>query len=393
MRAIDGSTGTRVRTAGLDEIIGRAKRRRRLFAAIGGAAILVAGAAVVITGQKKAVAAPEAPKANAQMVTVEQVAERDFVRTAPVSGEVRPRDDVRVFASAPGVRISQVLADVGDEVAAGDPLARLDEGVVDAQVNAARASLEQARIEEARTADEYARIAAIADTGALSKEEVANRRAAAGAAKAKAAAERAALAQLNARLKGGYVVAPVAGLVIERNAKVGEFADQQALFRIVGGGKLEVAASVAEGDILSLREGQTAKFKTSDGAVVEGVLRLPPVMVDADTRVGEALFDLPADARVRTGMYLRGEVELESSRALAAPVAAVTYTSGEPTVFVIRDGKAVLTPVTLGARSGDYVAVLSGLKAGEEVAAAGGAFLMDGDAVRVAEPQAVVAGG
>lgn len=388
MRAIDGPAGSAGRTAAPS----RVKRRRLLIAA---AVAAVIGAVVVAVYLRKPSAAPGPAMAavSEQLVTGFTVAPRDFVTTAPVSGEVRPVEDVRVFASAPGVRISEVLADVGDRVEAGAPLARLDAGVAEAQINAARAEFEQARIEEARAAAEYARIAAIADTGALSKEEVESRRAAAGAAKARAAAQRAALAETSARLQGGFVVAPVAGLVIERKARVGEYADQKALFRIVGGERLEVAASVAEGDILALRVGQTAKFRASDGALVEAVLRRPPVAVDTQTRVGEALFDLPADARVRTGMYLRGEVELDAARALAAPATAITYASGGPSVFLIEDGKARLTPVTLGARSGDFVAVLSGLEAGDLIAAAGGAFLLDGDAVRVAAPEAVVAGG
>jgi RND family efflux transporter MFP subunit len=387
MRAIDGPAGA----AGQLTAAKGARRRVRVVGALVAAA--AGGAVAVAFLRPPAAPAGEAPAAREQLVTAFAVAPREFVRTAPVSGEVRPYEDVQVFASAPGVRIAEVLADIGDEVAAGAPLARLDAGVAEAQINAARAEYEQARIEEARAAAEYARIAAIADTGALSKEEIETRRAAAAAAKARAAAQRAALAEVSARLNGGFVVAPVAGLVIARNARVGGFADQQALFRIVGGGRLEVAGAVAENDILALRAGQVAKFRTGDGAVVEAVLRRPPVAVDAESRVGEALFDLPAGAEVRTGMYLRGEVELETTRALAAPATAITYAAGAPSVFVLRDGKAHLTPVTLGPRSGDFVAIVSGLAAGEEIAAAGGAFLLDGDPVRVARPDAVVAGG
>lgn len=386
MRAIDRPAGTSAATTAP----GRS-RRRLLIAGAAAAAILGAVVAAMV------LRTPSAPPAAAglpqdQLVTAFAVAPRDFVRTAPVSGEVRPVEDVRVFASAQGVRIAEILAEIGDRVEAGAPLARLDAGIAEAQISAARARLEQAKIEAARAGAEYARIAAIADTGALSKEEIENRRAAAAAARARVAAEQAAFAEISARLNGGYVVAPVGGLVIERNARVGEFADQQALFRIVGGERLEVAAAVAESDMLAMRAGQIARFRTSDGAVIEGVLRRPPVAVSATTRAGEALFDLPAEAAVRAGMYLRGEVELETVRALAAPASAVTYASGEPSVFVIRDGRARLTPVTLGARSGDFVAVLSGLEAGEEIAASGGAFLLDGDAVRVGRPEAVVAG-
>ncbi|MEZ5892982.1 MAG: hypothetical protein R3C58_07545 [Parvularculaceae bacterium] len=83
-------------------------------------------------------------------------------------------------------------------------------------------------------------------------------------------------------------------------------------------------------------------------------------------------------------MYLRGEVITEKAMALGVPLTAISYATGEPSVFVIADGKARLTPVKLGMRTGDRVAVVSGLKEGDLVASAGGAFLLDGDSVRTA---------
>ena len=328
------------------------------------------------------------PEPNIQLVTAITVEPREFKKTAPVSGEARPVHDIRVFAPQTGARIAEVLAEIGDEVKEGQPLARLDAGLVEAQIDEAEAQVRTAEIEAKRAADEYARIGPDEKDAALSKEEIATRRAAAESAKAQLAARKAALEQLKARVQGGYVRAPAAGLIIERNARVGEMADSQALFRIVGDDRLEVAAAVAEPDILSLKAGQTATFTTSDDAVVEATLRVAPVAVDSRTRTGEALFDLPKDANIRSGMYLRGEVIVDQSMALGVPQAAVSYATGSPSVFVIENGVVHQRPVTIGARTGDFVAVLSGLQEGEVVAAAGGAFLLDGDSVRTVSADA-----
>lgn len=375
---------------------GSAKGRvRPRTAMIAGAVVLIAAALAVFSAISRP-KAPDGPAAadanerNSQLVTVVKALPRRFARTALVSGEVRPIEDVNVFAPTTGVRVSEVLVEIGDIVEKGQPLARLDAGVADAQIMAAEAEYQEARIEQARAAEEYARIKPIADSGALSKEEVETRRAAAAAADARVAAKKAALAQVNARMQGGYIRSPAEGLVIERNARIGEFADQSALFRIVGGNRLEVAAAVSEKDMLMLKAGQNATFSTGDGAPVEATLRRPAVAVDPQTGTGLALFDLPLGSDVRTGMYLRGEVEVAESEHLAAPQTAISYASGAPSVFVILDGKARLTPVTLGARNGDYVAILSGVKEGDEIAASGGAFLLDGDSVRVAAPEDAV---
>jgi RND family efflux transporter MFP subunit len=375
----------------------RKRRHNRKILLIASVAVAVVGAAAtfVLMPKPKPTPAAEANKPadqNTQLVTVVRAEPREFVRTALVSGQVRPVADVNVYATATGVRISDVLVDIGDMVEEGQPLAKLDSGVADAQILAAQAQYQEAKIEQARAAEEYARVKPIADTGALSKEEIETRRAAAAAADARLAAQKAAFEQVKARLQGGYVRAPAAGLVIERNAKIGEVADQKALFRIVGGNRLEVAAAVSEKDIQSLKAGQSATFTTGDGDKVKATLRRPAVAIDPQKGTGEALFDLPADTTVRTGMYLRGEVELEKDAFIAAPQTAISYATGEPSLFVIKDGKAILTPVTLGARNGNFVAITSGVAAGDKIAASGGAFLLDGDSVRIAEPQAPKSG-
>ena len=379
MRIVDDTA----RTAG-QRIGRRGKRRAVVLTIIGVAAGLFA--VYVLTHGNPKLPAGVGEAHGQQLVTAAPVAMHKFVMTAPVSGEVRPYRDIRVFAPASGVRISEILVDIGDQVEKGQRLAKLDSGVADAQINAARASLEQAKIQAARTAEEYSRVAAIADTGALSKEEISTRRAAAEAAKAQLAAQRANYAQVNARFKGGYVVAPEAGLVIERNARVGEYADKDTLFRIVGDDRLEIIAQVSEGDMLAMKKGQTAKFTVGGGEVVNATLRRPPVAVNTTTRTGEALFDVEDGAPLRTGMYVRGEVETGGINAISAPLAAVTYKSSEPAVFVIKDGKALLTPVEIGAQSNGEVAVVSGLKVGDVIAMAGGAFLLDGDNVKAVAP-------
>lgn len=369
MKTVDGSKAS-----------GR-KKRTALWAGGAGAIVLALAAGFFVLGPKDKSKAEAPAKPEAQLITAVTVEERNFERTAPVSGEARPLEDAQVYAPVSGVRIVEVLSEIGDTVTAGQRLARLDDEVVAAQMREAEAAVRAAASEQARAAGDWARVKPVAEDAAFSREEVAKWRATSEAATAQLSARRAELEQLKARLQGGYVVAPVAGLIIERNARVGEFADKQALFRIVGGNRLEIRAEVAEGDILALKAGQAATFKTAD-TVVEATLRVAPVAVDPQTRTGEALFDVAEGAPIRAGMYLRGEIVVERSTALAVPVGAISYASGAPGVFVIEDGKAHLRAVELGVRDGDKVAVLSGLKRGEVVAASGGAFIMDGDTVR-----------
>lgn len=366
-------------TEGEDE---QAKRRRVLFMLGGGivAAILVMSVLSRMGGDGAIETAP--PTAMAvSAITAEM---RPLQATISLSGEARPIRDIRVAAPATGVRILQLLVDEGDYVREGQPMARLDTALATAQTRAAQASVAEAESSAIRARGEYERAESIRDSGALSTEAIEQRRAAATAADARVAAARAQLAEVNARLGGGYVRAPAAGLVIDRMAEIGRSVDGQVLFRIAAGNQLEVAAQVAESDALALQEGQTATFSLVDGSTVEARLRRLPASIDSRTRTGEALFSLPSGSRVRAGMYLRGDVQLAPRDAIALPQSSILYDNGQAYVLTIDDTNHVRRAnVALGLRSGDVVEIASGVDLNQRVVGSGAAFLQDGDEVRL----------
>lgn len=318
-----------------------------------------------------------------QAVSVAAVQERPFQRRVALSGEARPRRDIRVFAPTQGVRVLELLVEQGDYVRRGQPLARLDTALIDAQGASQLAAVKEAEAAEVRATGAWERAESIKDSGALSTEQLAARKADSEAAKARLAQARAAYGEWSARTQGGFVRAPTAGLVIERPAILGQSVDGQTLFRIVADNALEVAAEVAESDMLALKIGQKATFRLLDDTTVTATLRRPPPAIDSRTRTGTALFDLPRDPSLRAGMYLRGEVDLPPVQALAVPQQALSYDDGQAYVFVIdAQSRARRTPVALGERSGENVMIRSGLAPGARVALGGAAFLQDGDLVR-----------
>jgi RND family efflux transporter MFP subunit len=268
-------------------------------------------------------------------------------------------------------------------------MARLDTALSNAQTSAARASVAEAESAAVRARGEYQRAESIRDSGALSAEAIEQRHAAALAADARLSASRAQLAEVNARLGGGYVRAPASGLVIDRTAELGGSVAGQVLFRIAADNRLEVSAQVAEGDALALQEGQVATFSLVDGSTVQGTLRRLPASIDSRTRTGEALFALPSGTRVRAGMYLRGHADLPPREAIAVPQSSVLYESGQAYVFVLDDTSHVhRINVQLRGRDGDWIEVVEGLSGGQRIVGSGAAFLQDGELVRVLEAPA-----
>lgn len=362
-----------------------AKRRRRRIVIFGGAISLAAAVGIYVMSHLAAEDAHAPPVDQTQVVSVAALTAHAFTPRVSLLGEVRPKHDIHVFAPASGVRVLQLLADEGDMVRAGQPLARLDTALANAQTSAARASVAEAESNALRSRDEYQRAESIRDSGALSSEAIEQRRAASVAADARLAAARAQLAEVNARLQGGYVRAPIAGLVISRSVQLGAMVDQQEMFRIAGDNRLEVSAQISETDVVSMRIGQSAVFRLADGSTVQGALSRAPASINDRTRTGEALFDLPRDTRVRAGMHLSGEIALAQRQALAAPQDSIRYENGRAYVFVVSpDHRAHKTYVSLGGRDGDLVEITGGAAVGANIAGAGSAFLRDGDMVRPA---------
>jgi HlyD family secretion protein len=361
--------------------------RRRVLIMLG-AGIFALIAVMFVLSRLGGDGAVHTPVSTAQAVSVITTAERPFHSTISLNGEARPVRDIQVSAPATGVRILQLLVDEGEYVREGQPMARLDTNLAQAQTRAAQASVAEAESAAVRARGEYERAESIRDSGALSAEAIDARRSAALAADARLAAARAQLQEVNARLGGGYVRAPAAGLVIDRTAEVGRDVAGQILFRIAAGNDLEVAAQVAEGEALALTAGQMATFSLVDGTTVEGRLRRLPASIDSRTRTGEALFQLPRETRVRAGMYLRGEAQLAERTVLAVPQSSILYDNGEAYVYVLdQENNVHRTNIALGARDGDWVEIVSGLELNQRIVGAGAAFLQDGDEVRpLADP-------
>ena len=330
--------------------------------------------------------------AQGQVVSTARAEIKSFTRHIPLSGEARPKRDIRVYAPTSGVRILELMVEQGDFVKAGQPLARLDTTLVAAQGAAQEASVAEARANQIRAADAFKRADSIKDSGAHSKEQLEQREAEAKATGARLAAQEAQLAEWRARMQGGYVRAPAAGLVIERPAQLGAPVDGQSLFRIAGDNQMEVAAEVAESDMLALAVGQSAKLTLADGSAITAKLRRPPAAIDSRTRTGTALFDLPKDPKLRSGMFLRGQADLPAQDQLAVPQAAIVYEGAAAFVFVV-DAKNIArrTKITVGDRDGELVAVKDGLAPGVRIAIGGAAFLQDGDLVRPVDRDALAA--
>ena len=122
-----------------------------------------------------------------------------------------------------------------------------------------------------------------------------------------------------------------------------------------------------------------------DGHEITGKVRqLAPTLND-NTRMGIAYVDLEgSSAAARAGMYASGTILLGTSDGMALPSSAIVMRDGHDYVFIVKSDQHVsLEMVTTGRRHGADVEILAGVNAQAPIVENGGAFLNDGDRVKV----------
>ncbi|HYO75381.1 MAG TPA: efflux RND transporter periplasmic adaptor subunit [Thermoanaerobaculia bacterium] len=370
-----------------------------VFAACGGDSS--SAAADEGRGDKRA----EAPKT----VQTDRVQERMLGASVLVNGTLDAYERATVGTKVAG-RLPAMTVDLGSRVSRGQLVARVDPTDYNIRLQQAEAGLAQARgrlglpaegssdsvdpndtppvrearavLEEARASRE--RYAALLRDGVISKadfdqvqaqarvaesrsqdafEEIRNRQAVATQRRAEVALARQQLADT-------AIYAAFDGVVQQRIASLGEFLAAGApVVEIVKVNPLRFRAQVPERDAASIRPGQNIQLAI-DGNTRQAsgiITRLSPTITER-TRILEIEADIPNDGSLRAGSFARATIVTDTSAAsLAIPHEALVTFAGIEKVVLVQEGKTKEKPVTTGRRTAQWVEVLDGVKAGDEV--------------------------
>jgi len=291
-----------------------------------------------------------------------------------IPARIEPRYDAVLAAEKPG-RIEEITVERGDRVAAGAVLVRLD-------ARAWEARRRQAEVERDIAARELARWTELKAVGAVSGSDF-------DAVRARAERAEAALADAAAMAAQCVVRAPAAGIVSDRLAEPGEYANEgMALLRLTDLSTIKVVADVPEREISARAPGDELEF-TVDRYAGE-VFRARIVFVSPTARRETLTFRIEArapnpDERLQGGMIARLRWPRRAVAGwLAVPLPAVIPRRGEHIVFVAGDdGRAVRREVTLEYVAGDRAVISAGLAPGERLIVDGQRALADGAKVLV----------
>ena len=374
------------------------------------AAIVVVVAAIgyfALSGAKSAV--------EVQTATVQRLAPASAQSLLTATGYVVAQRAAAVASKGTG-RLEELRVEEGDQVKAGDIIARLEAADVNASLVASKAALGQAEalLESANAMGREAKLrfdrtSDLRDKKLASEAEYDQARAAhesavanIGSAQAGLTAAKANVQWAEVQVENTIIRAPFDGTVLTKTADVGEvvapFASSAsargAVVTIADMSSLEVEADVSEANISQIHTDQPCLI-TLDALPAEPYRgKVKKIVPTADrskaTVMVKVAFD-QTDERVLPEMSAKisflpittATDSVSTKTVLTIPAGAVVRRNGASTVFVVKQGKVSARSIETGQSYGGVIEVKSGLDLGEAVVLTPPESLNDGDAVKL----------
>jgi membrane fusion protein, multidrug efflux system len=300
-------------------------------------------------------------------------------------------------------RLQDMFVRLGDRVAMGQRIAKIEDFELQQQVKQQEAALEVSRatirqreadLQLAETNAERSRNLfarqllpkqTLDDTEARYQAAVAQL----DLARAQNNQSTARLDELKINLDNTVITSPVNGFVARRAVDPGAFVGQNApVVDVVDITRVRLVANVVEKDLDQLQAGDDTRVEVDafPGEVFTGrIARVAPVL-DPATRTASIEVEIPNPGfRLKPGMYARVTVTTDERKdALLVPSNAVVDLGGRRGVFLAAENNTVsFRPVTIGIEEDKQVEILEGVTEGDRVVTTGAAALRDGDRVLI----------
>jgi RND family efflux transporter MFP subunit len=325
-------------------------------------------------------------KDQAPVVTVMTPGRTTIEGSISANGTLAARRELPVGSVGEGGQVVAVLVEPGQWVRQGQVLAVVDRSV-QVQQQASQAAQVRVADADARLAQaNLERALKLVQRGFVSTADVDRLTATRDAANARVQVARAQLGTLRAQSARLNILAPAAGLVLERRVEPGQVvsAGSGVLFRIAKGGEMELKALLGETELAKLAPGVTATVVPvgTDKEFVGQVWQVAPV-IDPATRQGIARIALAYASELRPGGF--ATVTLRSGTVVAPmlPESAILSDGKGSYVYVVgRDNKVARRDITLGAITDSGIIISAGLDGSERVVLRAGGFLQPGEAIK-----------
>jgi membrane fusion protein (multidrug efflux system) len=317
-----------------------------------------------------------------EAVTTVVAKEEPWSSTMGVIGTLEAVHGVTVAADLPGT-IDKINFESGQSVQKGDVLVELDTRQERAQLAALEAQRDLAKLN-------YGRMQQLVQEGVISKSDY-------DQATAQQKSTEANVGEIKANIERKTIRAPFSGILGLRKVNLGQYlAAGNAIVSLQSLNPIYVDVGVPQQELGKMKVGRKLRISSDDlpGKTFQGTVTAFDSVVDETTRNIQIQATLPnPEGRLRPGMFVNVEVGLGANHdAVTLPASAINYAPYGDSVFIVTDMKDPKGNTFRGVRQqfvkvdgtrGDQVAVVSGVKPGDEVVSSGVFKLRNGAAVQV----------
>jgi len=290
-----------------------------------------------------------------------------------------------IGAEVSGLRVVEVLADVGDRVHKGQLIARLDDSAARVDLSIQQAALAEAQAASAQSEVSLRRAKRLSGMQVLSQQDLLQAQTNAKADAAKLAMAEAQIAALQLKIRNTRVVAPDDGIVAARSTSVGALVDGSTeLYKLIRNGRIEWRAQLRPEQQARVEIGQKVQLRDPLGHLIEGRVRQIAPTADDVSRTSLVYVDVPPSRSLEPGVLVSGEFQLPERTALVVPYGSLVLRDGF--IYVMTPGPGGLVrpiKVRAGEQRGQDIEIVAGLSPHERIIARGVEFLHPGDRVKV----------
>lgn len=320
-------------------------------------------------------------------VTLATVESRPFRGSIPFTGTLLAVNRAELKAEVQG-RITRVVVQEGDRVAAGSVLCAQDEDELLLAVQAAEAQLAQAQVQAEQAKRDNDRAQSLLEKRSVTKQSAQLAETQLNATMAMVRAAESNLGLAKSRLRKSRITSPFAGEVAKRLVQPGEvLSPGQPVFEVVDNRKLEIQADLPAEVLARIEKGMKASFRvTGFEKPFEATLTQVSGSVQQDGRTLRVRLEVPnTDGRLKSGLFAEGEIlaQGETNRP-ALPTSVLTAVGRDAEIFVVENNVAHRQRILLSGQEQDGWRPVDGIAVGSRVVNLGRDQVMDGSRIQVA---------
>jgi RND family efflux transporter MFP subunit len=309
-------------------------------------------------------------------------------------GNTQAYNDTPIYARTSGY-LKQWFVDIGGHVQQGQLMAIIETPEVDQQLQVAEANLKSAQADLSLANTTSERYQNLLKSDSVSKQETDVAVSGAAAKLAAVDAAQANVRRLQQLQSFERVYAPFAGVVTVRNTDIGALIDAgsssgtapKELFRIASVDRLRVFVAVPETYAPAIRDGNTATLTLDEypGQQFTGTIARNSSAIDPASRTLNVEVDVNnLDGKLLPGAYAFVHFKIpDEVRLLSVPANALLFRAEGLRIAVVRNGRAHLTPITIGKDNGATLEIATGLSAEDEIILDPSDSLIEGQQVTV----------